>query len=136
MLCFVSITGSAVVSTMYVFGVLQSTGECVPKSYDWKTFSSVEWALLSDDKQMVIMTGKEQQLAFVVNREYTDSKNGVKVFDAIEGQTGASAKLYYYLNEEVTKQFSKDGDYTPVYEMDIYDYMNRTILSILFTEIK
>ncbi len=135
MLCFVSITCSAYVSSLYAFGALKSTGECVPKSYNWENFNSVEWGLLSDNDKMVLMMGKETQLMFMISREYTDTKNGVKVFEAVEGQTGAACKLYYYLNEAATKEFSKEGVEKCIYELDIYDYMNRTIISVLLMNV-
>lgn len=136
MLCLVSITGSAYVSTMYAFGALKSAGECVPKSYDWETFNSVEWALLSGNDQMVLTLGENSQLMFLISKEYTDTKSGVKVFDAVEGQTGSACKLYYYLNEAATKEFSKEGEEKQIYELDIYDYMNRTTISVLLMHIK
>ena len=135
MLCFVSITTSAAVSTLYAFGYLKSSGECVPKSYDWKSFNSSEWALLCDKNQMVLMMGEDAQFVFMISKEYSDAQKGVKVFDAIEAQTGTACKLYYYLNEAATKEFSKEGSAKSIYELDIYDYMNRTIISVLLMNV-
>lgn len=136
MLCFVSITCSALVSSFSAFGALKSTGECVPQSYDWHNFNMVEWALMSDNNQMVLLMDNDSKMMFMISREYTDTKNGIKVFEAIEGQTGTSVKLYFYLNEAATKELSADGDPMTIYELDIYDYMNRTIVSVLLTSLR
>jgi hypothetical protein len=136
MLCLVSISGFAYVNSSYVFGAMKSSGECKPKSYNWKDFSSVEWALLNDNNNIVLGMGEGSRMMFMVSKQYTDTNSGIKVIEAVEGQTGTACKLYYYLNEAATKALSEDGKTISVYEIDIYDYMNRTIISILFMPIE
>lgn len=132
MLCLVCITGSAYVSSSLVIGALQSEGECKPKTYNWKEFSGVEWALVMDSRSIILGMGEDSRMMFMVSKQYTDTNNGIQIFEAVEGQTGTAVKLYYYLNEAATKEFRKENKDISVYEMDIYDYMNRTIISILF----
>ena len=136
MLSLVSVTGFAHVSTMYAFGALHSTCDYVPKSYNWEEFKSAEWIILNSNGQIVLMVDEDPKMLFMINREYDDTQNGIRVIYATETLSGENVKIYYYLNESASKYFKDNGTDKQIFELDIDFYMSRTIISLLLMDVQ
>ena len=73
---------------------------------------------------MVLSIGNDSQLMFMISKQYTDTKNGIKVFEAIEGQTGLHllSRFNYVIGEQLYCM-AQTNISSPLYNYDLSNYV-------------